>query len=35
MKLTDSKIQIDIATAGIKKCKKCDEVLYAATGLSQ
>ena len=32
MKLTDSKIQIDIATAGIKKCKKCDEEYPATLG---
>ena len=25
MKLTDSKIKIDIETAGVKKCKKCEE----------
>lgn len=32
MKLTDSKIQIDIATAGIKKCKKCNEEYPATLG---
>ena len=32
MKLTDSKIKIDIETAGVKKCKKCEEEYPATLG---
>ena len=32
MKLTDSKIQIDLELAGVKKCKKCDEEYPATLG---
>ena len=32
MKLTDSKIKIGIETAGVKKCKKCEEEYPATLG---
>ena len=32
MKLTDAKIQIDLETAGVKKCKKCEEEYPATLG---
>ena len=32
MKLTDVKIQIDLETSGVKKCKKCEEEYPATLG---